>query len=145
MVSLLSCMPFLLEKRAGGPAADTGVAAVRVGPGGALSFQTSEVPADGTRKEHTMGNLIHRVGRIGVVAAAATALAGCNLASTSSGPAIGPSVTVRQNVPATALLTVTTGSAAGPALSGLVASTAQPNEDIRILQAGTPAKTIVAS
>jgi outer membrane protein OmpA-like peptidoglycan-associated protein len=92
-----------------------------------------------------MGNLIHRVGRIGVVAAAATALAGCNLASTSSGPAIGPSVTVRQNVPATALLTVTTGSAAGPALSGLVASTAQPNEDIRILQAGTPAKTIVAS
>jgi len=91
-----------------------------------------------------MRNLIHWAARIGV-AAAATLLAGCNLASSPSGPATGPSVTVRQNVPPTALLTVMNGPASGPALSGLVASTARPNEDIRILQAGTPAKTIVAS
>ena len=44
-----------------------------------------------------------------------------------------------------ALLAVMTGPASGPALSGLVASTARPNEDVRILQAGTPATTIVAS
>ena len=31
------------------------------------------------------------------------------------------------------------GPTSGPALSGLVASTARPNEDVRILQAGTPA------
>ena len=44
-----------------------------------------------------------------------------------------------------ALLAVLTGRAFGPALSGLVASTARPNEDIRILQAGESATTIVAS
>lgn len=88
-----------------------------------------------------MRKLIYRIG-----AATATALlAGCNLASSASGPATGSSVTVRPDVPATALLAVLTGPASGPALSGLVASTARPNEAIRILQAGTPARTIVAS
>jgi outer membrane protein OmpA-like peptidoglycan-associated protein len=48
-------------------------------------------------------------------------------------------------VPATALLTVTTGAAAGPALSSLVTSTARPNEDLRMQQAGMPGRTIVAS
>ena len=91
-----------------------------------------------------MSKLIHWAGRIGV-AAAATLLAGCNLASSPGGPATGPSVTVRQNVPRTALLAVLTRPASGPALSGLLASTARPNEDIRILQAGRPARTIVAS
>ena len=91
-----------------------------------------------------MRKLIHQAARIGA-AAAVTLLAGCNLASSASGPATGPSVTVRQDVAPAALLTVLTGPASGPALSGLVASTARPNEDIRILQAGTPARTIVAS
>jgi outer membrane protein OmpA-like peptidoglycan-associated protein len=91
-----------------------------------------------------MRKLIHRAGRIGA-AAAVTLLAGCNLASSPGGPATGPSVTITQDVAPTALLTVLTGPASGPALSGLVASTARPNEDIRILQAGAPARTIVAS
>jgi outer membrane protein OmpA-like peptidoglycan-associated protein len=91
-----------------------------------------------------MRNLIHRAGRIGA-AAAVTLLAGCNLAGPPAGPATGPSVTVRPDVAPTALLTVLNGPVAGPALSSLVASTARPNEDIRILQAGTPARTIVAS
>src|SRR6266704_3467181 len=81
-------------------------------------------------EEHTMSKLTHWAGRIGV-AAAATLLAGCNLAGSPGGPATGPSVTVRQSVPRTALLAVLTRPASGPALSAL--------------QAGTPARTIVAS
>ena len=92
-----------------------------------------------------MRNLIHRASRIGAATAAAALLAGCNLASSSGGPATGRSVTVRQNVPRTALLAVLNGPASGPALSSLVAGTARPNEDIRILQAGASARTIVAS
>jgi outer membrane protein OmpA-like peptidoglycan-associated protein len=92
-----------------------------------------------------MSKLTHRVGLIGIAAVATSLLAGCNLASSSSGPAVGPSVTFRQNMPATALLTVMDEPSAGPAVSGLMASTARPNEEIRILQAGIPAKTIVAS
>ncbi len=94
-----------------------------------------------------MRYLIHRAGWIGA-AAAVTLLAGCNLsnpAGSPGGPATGPSVTVTQDVAGTALLTVLNGPASGPALSSLVASTARPNEDIRILQAGAPARTIVAS
>jgi outer membrane protein OmpA-like peptidoglycan-associated protein len=102
--------------------------------------------AGGTRKrEYTMSKLIHRAGLIGAATAAATLLAGCNFASSSGSPSTGPSVPVRPNVPATALLAVTNGPAAGSALSALVAGTARPNEDIEILQAGTPARTIVAS
>ena len=37
------------------------------------------------------------------------------------------------------------GPASGSGLSGLVASTARPNEDVRILQTGTTATTVVAS
>jgi len=92
-----------------------------------------------------MSKLIHRAGLIGTVTAAATLLAGCNFASSSNGPVTGQPVTVSPNVAGTALLTVLTGRASGPALSGLVNSTARPNEDIRILQAGTPARTIIAS
>ena len=94
-----------------------------------------------------MRNLIHLGGWIGA-AVAVTLLAGCNLsnpAGSPGGPQTGPSVTVTPDVAATALLTVMNGPASGPALSRLVASTARPNEDIRILQAGTPARTIVAS
>ena len=92
-----------------------------------------------------MSKLIPWAGRIGFAAAAALLLVGCNLASSQGGPATGPSVAVRQNVPATALLAVLTGPTSGPALSGLMASTARPNEALRILQAGTPARTVVAS
>ena len=95
-----------------------------------------------------MLNLIHRVGRVGAAVGAATLLAACGLsrvAGPPGGPATGLSVTITQDVPPSALLTVMTGPASGPALSGLVASTARPNEDVRILQSGTPARTIVAS
>src|SRR5205809_1944989 len=136
----------LLEKRAGFSRADTGV------PSGlALSVlflsRHRRSCGDGRRdkeREHTMRNLIHRAGRIGAATAAAALLAGCNLASSPGGPATGPSVTIRQNVPRTALLAVLNGPTSGPALSSLLASTARPNEDIRILQAGASARKIVA-
>ena len=95
-----------------------------------------------------MRKLIHWVGRSGAAVGAATLLAGCGLSTVAGppgGPATGPSVKITQDVPLSALLTVTPGSGSGPALSGLVASTARSNEDVRILQAGTPPRTIVAS
>jgi outer membrane protein OmpA-like peptidoglycan-associated protein len=92
-----------------------------------------------------MSKLIHRAGLIGTVIAAATLLAGCNFASSSNGPATGRPVTVSPVVPDTALLTVLTERTSESALSGLVNSTARPNEEVRILQAAIPARTIVAS
>jgi outer membrane protein OmpA-like peptidoglycan-associated protein len=94
-----------------------------------------------------MRNVIHRVSRIGGAVVAATLLAGCGLSSVAppGGTGTGHRVTITQDVPPSALLTVMNGPASGSALSGLVASTARPNEDVRILQSGTPGTTIVAS
>jgi outer membrane protein OmpA-like peptidoglycan-associated protein len=93
-----------------------------------------------------MSSFNHRAGWIGAAAAAATVLAGCGSLGPSPGaPTTASAVTHRQNVAPAALLAVLTGAAAGPTLAGLVTSTARPNEDIRLLQAGTPGKTIVAS
>ena len=91
-----------------------------------------------------MRKLVRRTARMGV-AAAITVLTGCSLASSPDTPAAGHTVPFRPDVPITALVAVVNGSSSGPALSDLVASTARPNEDVRILQAGTPARTIIAS
>jgi outer membrane protein OmpA-like peptidoglycan-associated protein len=93
-------------------------------------------------------SIIHRVVRIGGAVGAATLLAGCGLSSAGGlpgGSANGTQVTITQEVAPSALLTVMNGPASGPALFGLVASTARPNEDVSILEAGTPGTTIVAS
>ena len=93
-----------------------------------------------------MTNVIRRIRRIGGAAGAATLLAGCGLSGiggSPGGPPTGPPVTITQHVTPSALLSVVTAPASGPALSGLVASTARPDEDVRILQAGTLAATIV--
>ena len=98
-----------------------------------------------------MKNLSHRAGRIGEAAGAvgaAVLLAGCGLTSVGAqagGQATGPAVTITQAAIPSALLAVTAGPASCPALCGLMTSTARPREDVRILQAGEPAKTIVAS
>lgn len=98
-----------------------------------------------------MKNLSHRAGRIGEAAGAvgaAVLLAGCGLTSVGAqagGQATGPAVTITQAAVPSALLAVTAGPASCPALCGLMTSTARPREDVRILQAGAPAKTIVAS
>ncbi len=99
-------------------------------------------------KEDKVRNAIHRVGRIGSAAGAATLLAGCGLSSPGGppgGPATGPPVTITQHVAPSALLAVLPPGGSGSTLSGLLASTARPEEDVRILATGTPATTIVAS
>lgn len=98
-----------------------------------------------------MQHISHRVGRFGGAAGAASTavlLAGCGLTSMGAqagGQATGPAVTITQAAVPSALLAVTAGPASCPALCALVASTARPREDVRIVQAGTPVKTIVAS
>jgi outer membrane protein OmpA-like peptidoglycan-associated protein len=93
-----------------------------------------------------MSSFNHRAAWIGTVAAAAALLAGCGSLGPSPGaPATEPSVPHQADVAPAALLAVLAGAAAGPALAGLVTSTARPDEDIRLLQAGTPGKTILAS
>lgn len=95
-----------------------------------------------------MENLSYQVGRIGAAVCGAVLLAGCGLTSVggpAGGQPTGPAVTITQAAAPSALLAVVAGPASGPALSGLVASTARPREDVTIVQAGTPASTIVAS
>jgi outer membrane protein OmpA-like peptidoglycan-associated protein len=95
-----------------------------------------------------MRNVIYRIGRIGAAVGAASLLGGCGL-SNVGGPPVGPTtgagLTITQDQAPSALLVVTAGPASGPALSALVASTARPREDLRILQDGAMATTIVAS
>src|SRR5271157_815224 len=83
-------------------------------------------------KEDKVRNAIHRVGRIGSAAGAATLLAGCGLSSPGGppgGPATGPPVTITQHVAPSALLAVLPPGGSGSTLSGLLASTARPEED----------------
>lgn len=91
-----------------------------------------------------MGNLIHQLMRIVGAFGVAAVLGGCGLSSVG-GPPGAPGVTITEDVAASMLLAVTDGLAAGRALSSLVAATARPNEDIRIMQAGMPSTTIVAA
>jgi outer membrane protein OmpA-like peptidoglycan-associated protein len=95
-----------------------------------------------------MRKVIHRVVRVGGAIGMAVLLANCGLFSAGGAPgapATGPAVTITQEAAPSALLAVITGPAFGPALFGLVARTARPREDVRILQAGLPGTTIVAS
>jgi outer membrane protein OmpA-like peptidoglycan-associated protein len=95
-----------------------------------------------------MENLRYRIGGIGRAAGAALLLAGCGLTGmggTTGAHVSGAAVTITQAADPSALLAVTAGPASGPAVVGLVAGTARPNEDLRILEAATPARTIVAS
>ncbi len=95
-----------------------------------------------------MRSIIHRAVRIGAAVGAASLLGGCSLSSMggpAGGSAPGSDVTIAQQVAPSAMLAVIPGPASGAALSALVASTARPSEDVRLLLAGTPAATIVAS
>ena len=103
-------------------------------------------PADGPRRAEGCGGF-SAAGRIVVAVGTVMVLGGCGLSGVGppGGPAAGPAVTITQDVPASALLVVTTDPASGAALPGLLAATARPNEDLRIVQAGTPPRTIVAA
>jgi outer membrane protein OmpA-like peptidoglycan-associated protein len=87
-------------------------------------------------------------GRMGVAAVAVVSLAGCSLSGVGSPPgrpSAGPPVRLTQRVAPSALVIVTTGPESGPALSRLVADTARPRENLTVLQAGSPPRTVVAS
>jgi outer membrane protein OmpA-like peptidoglycan-associated protein len=86
----------------------------------------------------------HHAVQIGAAVGAAALLAGCQLSSEGASDA-GPAVTITQPAVPAALLAVLAGPGSGPQLATLVSSTARPREDLRILQAGTPATTVVAS
>ena len=95
-----------------------------------------------------MGKIIHRGARMAGAAGLAVIVAGCGLGDAggpAGAPSTGPPVTVRQGAAPSLLLTVMNGPASAPGLSGLVAATARPSEDITILQAGTPPATVVAA
>ena len=95
-----------------------------------------------------MGKIIHRGARMAGAAGLAVIVAGCGLGDAggpAGAPSTGPPVTVRQGAAPSVLLTVMSGPASAPGLSGLVAATARPSEDITILQAGTPPATVVAA
>lgn len=78
----------------------------------------------------------------------AVTLAGCGLLGVTGpvkAPSTGPRVVVTQDALPSILLAVVNGPRPGAALSGLVASTAQPSEDLEVLQAGTPSDTVLSS
>jgi outer membrane protein OmpA-like peptidoglycan-associated protein len=86
---------------------------------------------------------------VAVGAAFITAItAGCSLTGLSSAaakPGIGPSVHLTEHVPLSAFVTVADGTAVGPSLGSLIAATAQPNEDLDILQAAAVPTMLVAA
>jgi outer membrane protein OmpA-like peptidoglycan-associated protein len=93
-----------------------------------------------------MTNFVSRVRRIGGAVGAAALLAGCGFSGV--GPPQGGATTepqVTQDVPASALLMVTNGASAAPALSSLAAATARSNEDLRIMTTGTTARMVIAA
>jgi len=88
-----------------------------------------------------------RLGAV-TVAVATASVAGCGLVGVGSPPgrpSAGPPVTLTQHVVPSALVIVTTGPESGQAVSGLVAGTARPREELTILQADTPPRTVIAS
>lgn len=82
-------------------------------------------------------------------AAVITAItAGCGITGLSSAaakPGIGPPVHLTEYVAPSTFVTVTDGTVPGPGLPSLIAATAQPNEDLEILEAASLPAMIVAA
>ena len=82
------------------------------------------------------------------VVSVAVALAGCaplGIGGSATAPSPGPSVRITEHVAPSALVAVLNDRTFGPALSGLVIATARPLENLTVLQAGTPPRSIVSS
>jgi outer membrane protein OmpA-like peptidoglycan-associated protein len=74
--------------------------------------------------------------------------AGCGLAGLSDAAAksaTGPAIHLSEHVPSSVFVTVADGTVVGPGLSSLIAATAQPNEDLDILQAAAQPTMLVAA
>jgi outer membrane protein OmpA-like peptidoglycan-associated protein len=88
--------------------------------------------------------IIQRAGTAGL----AFALAGCGLLGapgTATAPAAGPSVSITQDTPPSALVAVLESRASGPAISALVDATVRSSEELTVLQAEAPPKIILSS
>lgn len=91
-----------------------------------------------------MEKIIQRVGTAGL----AVALAGCSLLGapgTATVPAAGPSVSISQDTPPSAMVAVLDSAASGPAISALVNGTVRSSEELTVLQAEAPPKIILSS
>jgi outer membrane protein OmpA-like peptidoglycan-associated protein len=88
--------------------------------------------------------IIQRAGTAGL----AVALAGCGLLGApgdATAPAAGPSVSISQDTPPSALVAVLDSAASGPAISALVNATVRSSEELTVLQAEAPPKIILSS
>jgi outer membrane protein OmpA-like peptidoglycan-associated protein len=88
--------------------------------------------------------IIQRSGTAGL----AFALAGCGLLGapgTAAAPAAGPSVSISQDMPPSALVAVLGSAASGPAISALVNATVRSSEELTVLRAESPPKIILSS
>ena len=84
----------------------------------------------------------------GAAVSVAVALAGCaplGMGGSATAPSPGPPVRITEHVAPSALVAVLNGRTSGPALSGLVTATARPLENLTVLQAGTPPRSVVSS
>ena len=91
-----------------------------------------------------MRKIIQRAGTAGL----AFALAGCGLLGapgTATAPAAGPSVSISQDTPPSALVAVLGSAASGAAISALVTATVRSSEELTVLQAEAPPKIILSS
>jgi outer membrane protein OmpA-like peptidoglycan-associated protein len=91
---------------------------------------------------------VRKIIQLGGAAGLAFALAGCGLLGapgTAAAPAAGPSVSITQDAPPSALIVVLDSGASGPAISDLVNATARSSEELTVLQAGAPAKIVLSS
>jgi outer membrane protein OmpA-like peptidoglycan-associated protein len=88
--------------------------------------------------------IIQRAGTAGL----AFTLAGCGLLGapgTATAPAAGPSVSISQDTPPSALVAVLESAASGPAISALVNATVRSSEELTVLRAESPPKIILSS
>ena len=91
-----------------------------------------------------MRKIIQRASTAGL----ALTLAGCGLLGapgTTAAPAAGPSVSISQDTPPSALVAVLESAASGPAISALVNATVRSSEELTVLQAESPPKIILSS
>ena len=78
----------------------------------------------------------------------AVALVGCaplGIGGSATAPSPGPPIRITEHMVPSALVAVLNGRTFGPALSGLVIATARPLENLTVLQADTPPRSVVSS
>ena len=94
------------------------------------------------------GYWVRRIGAAGSAVLLSAVLGGCTGwpgGGPASGTTTGAAGGVTRHVPASALLVVTNGPSPAASVSELVAGTARPNEQLRIVASGAPPRPVVAA